>query len=90
MAPIKTAAEAGMSVVPSEYLKEGLAEKSDVVARIAYLSSDVVLSIQPALATDSDFSRHLHSCSASRSLGLVTKGAPEVGFLSTAHKFLRH
>lgn len=55
------------------------ADGSIAVARIAYLSSDVVLSVQPALGTDSDFSKHLHSYSASRLPGLVTKEAPEVG-----------
>ncbi|KAI4180238.1 MAG: hypothetical protein L6R41_007364 [Letrouitia leprolyta] len=51
---------------------------AEAVARIAYLSSDVVLSVQPALATDSDFSTHLHSYSNSRLPGLVTKEGPEV------------
>ncbi|KAI4255800.1 MAG: hypothetical protein LQ352_002400 [Teloschistes flavicans] len=50
----------------------------EAVARIAYLSSDVVLSIQPALASDSDFSKHLHSHAANRSPSLVAKEAPEV------------
>ncbi|KAL8689370.1 MAG: hypothetical protein Q9218_004948 [Villophora microphyllina] len=48
-----------------------------VVARIAYLSSDVVLSVQPALASDSEFSKHLYSHAARRSPGLVANEAPE-------------
>ncbi|KAL9601050.1 MAG: hypothetical protein Q9219_002759 [cf. Caloplaca sp. 3 TL-2023] len=51
---------------------------AEAVARIAYLSSDVVLSVQPALDTDSEFSRHLHSYSAARLPSLVAKEAPEV------------
>lgn len=53
------------------------ADQDLLVARIAYLSSHVVFSIQPALAIDSDFSEYLHSHSAKRILGLVEK-APEV------------
>ncbi|KAI4261702.1 MAG: hypothetical protein L6R42_003104 [Xanthoria sp. 1 TBL-2021] len=48
----------------------------EAVARIAYLSSHVVLSIQPALAIDSEFSKHLHIYST-RLPGLVEK-APEI------------
>ncbi|KAL8921209.1 MAG: hypothetical protein Q9208_005820 [Pyrenodesmia sp. 3 TL-2023] len=51
---------------------------AEAVAKIAYLSSDVVLSVQPALAIDSEFSKHLHTYSASRLPGLVAKEAPEV------------
>ncbi|KAL8728171.1 MAG: hypothetical protein Q9166_005565 [cf. Caloplaca sp. 2 TL-2023] len=50
----------------------------EAIARIAYLSSHVVLSVQPALAVDTDFSKHLHTYSATRSPGLVAKDAPEV------------
>ena len=48
------------------------------VARIAYLSTHVVLSIQPALAIDSHFSKHLHTYSATRLPGVVAEKAPEV------------
>ncbi|KAI4094004.1 MAG: hypothetical protein LQ348_006480 [Seirophora lacunosa] len=51
---------------------------AEAVARIAYLSSDVILSIQPALSTHSDFSKHLHSYSTNRLPGLVAKETPEV------------
>ncbi|KAI4242153.1 MAG: hypothetical protein L6R40_004196 [Gallowayella cf. fulva] len=50
----------------------------EAVARIAYISSHVILSIQPALAIDTEFSKHLHKYSASRLPGLVAKEAPEV------------
>jgi hypothetical protein len=49
-----------------------------IVARIAYLSSDVVLSAQPALSADSEFSRHLHGLAAAKRPGLVAKKLPEV------------
>ncbi|KAI4172862.1 MAG: hypothetical protein LQ343_003269 [Gyalolechia ehrenbergii] len=51
---------------------------AEAVARIAYLSSDVILSVQPALTTDSEFSTYLHSYSASRLPGLVTNEGPEI------------
>ncbi|CAL8578297.1 Sulfite reductase [NADPH] subunit beta [Xanthoria parietina] len=50
----------------------------EAVARIAYLSTHVVLSIQPALAIDSHFSKHLHTYSATRLPGVVAEKAPEV------------
>ncbi|KAL9578055.1 MAG: hypothetical protein Q9212_005969, partial [Teloschistes hypoglaucus] len=50
----------------------------EAVARIAYLSSDVVLSVQPALASDSEFSKHLHGYAAKRLPSLVAKQPPEV------------
>ena len=43
------------------------------VARIAYLSSDVVLSIQPSLAQDSEFSRKLQALAAEQVQGAVSK-----------------
>ncbi|KAL9022803.1 MAG: hypothetical protein Q9185_000066 [Variospora sp. 1 TL-2023] len=51
---------------------------AEAVARIAYLSSDAILSVQPALSTHSEFSKHLHSYSSSRLPGLVAKEVPEV------------
>ncbi|KAL8870613.1 MAG: hypothetical protein Q9174_003385, partial [Haloplaca sp. 1 TL-2023] len=50
----------------------------EAVARIAYLSSHVVLSLQPALATDSLFSIHLHDYAANRVRGLVARDSPEI------------
>lgn len=52
----------------------------NIVARIAYLSSDVVLSVQPALSADSEFSRHLHGLAAAKRPGLVAKELPEVRY----------
>ena len=48
------------------------------VARIAYVCSDVVLSVQPTLGRDSEFSRHLQNLVARKSLGIVSKQVPEV------------
>ncbi|KAL8697782.1 MAG: hypothetical protein Q9224_002145 [Gallowayella concinna] len=50
----------------------------EAVARIAYISSHVVLSIQPALAIDTAFSKHLHHYSTSRSPGLVANDPPQI------------
>lgn len=51
------------------------------MARIAYASSDVVLSVQPALGVDSEFSRQLHSLAAKRIPGVIGK-EPEVSCFS--------
>ena len=48
------------------------------MARIAYIASDVVLSVQPALGLDSDFSPHLGAFVANKAPGLVGKETPEV------------
>lgn len=48
------------------------------MARIAYVASDVVLSVQPALGVDSEFSAHLHRFAANKAPGLVGKDIPEV------------
>ncbi|KAL8706010.1 MAG: hypothetical protein Q9201_000894 [Fulgogasparrea decipioides] len=50
----------------------------EAVARIAYLASNVVLSVQPALAVESEFSKYLHGFAATQAPGLVAKEAPEV------------
>ncbi|KAJ9215636.1 hypothetical protein DTO166G4_2742 [Paecilomyces variotii] len=50
----------------------------EAVARIAYLASDVVLSVQPSLRTDSQFSKSLNSLKAKGASGLISKAAPEV------------
>ncbi|KAL9138011.1 MAG: hypothetical protein Q9175_000790 [Cornicularia normoerica] len=49
----------------------------EAVARIAYASSDVILSVQPALGADSEFSRQLHSLASKRTPGIIAK-EPEV------------
>lgn len=45
----------------------------EAVARIAYLASDVVVSVQPSLAAESDFSATLKSLASSRTQSLVSK-----------------
>ncbi|OAX78796.1 sulfite reductase [NADPH] hemoprotein beta-component, partial [Emergomyces africanus] len=47
-------------------------------ARIAYLSSDLVLSVQPTLQTDSLFSKQLRQLSAGNVRGVVSQRVPEV------------
>lgn len=55
------------------------------MARIAYLSSDVIVSVQPSQAEDSAFSSHLHRFAARGDVSLVATapggksgGVPEV------------
>lgn len=55
-----------------------VANPSLSVARIAYLSSDLVLSVQPALSIESEFSAHLHVLAAQKIPGIVAKDGPEV------------
>ncbi|PKY07241.1 sulfite reductase beta subunit [Aspergillus campestris IBT 28561] len=50
----------------------------EAVARIAYLSSDVVLSVQPSLQGDSWFSKPLKALKASNTRGILPRGVPEV------------
>ncbi|KAF2808322.1 thiamine diphosphate-binding protein [Mytilinidion resinicola] len=54
-----------------------IASAGEAVARIAYASSDVVVSVQPSLATDSEFAPFLRSLSASKKAGVVAK-QPEI------------
>ncbi|KAL2039956.1 hypothetical protein N7G274_007359 [Stereocaulon virgatum] len=54
-----------------------VATVGEAVARVAYASSDVILSIQPALGADSEFSKHLHTLSSKRAPGIIVK-EPEV------------
>lgn len=50
-----------------------------IVARIAYLSSDVVVSVQPSQAVDSEFSSHLHRYADRKDSSIVaSSGVPEV------------
>ncbi|KAK4159771.1 hypothetical protein QBC43DRAFT_361076 [Cladorrhinum sp. PSN259] len=44
-----------------------------LVARIAYLSSDVIVSVQPSLASDSEFSSHLKQLASRKETSLVAK-----------------
>ena len=48
------------------------------VARIAYISSHVVVSVQPSLASDSDFSQHLRALADSKAPSVIAKSAPEI------------
>lgn len=47
------------------------------VARVAYLSSDYIVSVQPTLASESDFSQYLESFSQKKQTGIVSQ-TPEV------------
>jgi len=54
----------------------------EAVARIAYLSSDLIVSVQPAQSIESEFSSHLHRYAGRKDPNLVatTEGSvPEVG-----------
>lgn len=54
------------------------------VARIAYQASDVIVSVQPSLALDSEFSSHLKRYCARKERSLVAKNVeavPEVRLL---------
>ncbi|KAK4218643.1 hypothetical protein QBC37DRAFT_190438 [Rhypophila decipiens] len=58
----------------------------EAVARIAYLASDTVISVQPSLAADSDFSSHLKRYATRKDQSLVAKSADSVpNILSVRH-----
>ena len=48
------------------------------MARIAYLSSDTVISVQASLQADSQFSKTLNGLRASNTHGIVSKESVEV------------
>ncbi|KAL1597975.1 Sulfite reductase [NADPH] subunit beta [Paraconiothyrium brasiliense] len=50
----------------------------EAVARIAHLASDVVVSVQPTLATPSEFSEHLRKLEADKAQSIVAKQQPEI------------
>ncbi|KAM0352480.1 hypothetical protein ACHAPU_002148 [Fusarium lateritium] len=50
----------------------------EAVARIAYLASDVVVSVQPAIGTDSEFSSHLNRYAGRKDSSLVAQSADTV------------
>ncbi|GAB1316757.1 Sulfite reductase [NADPH] subunit beta [Madurella fahalii] len=53
----------------------------EAVARIAYLASDVLVSVQPSLASDSEFSSHLKKLAAAKTASLVattSDAVPEI------------
>ena len=87
MASITTIGEAGMCFFTIPHLWDCRIKSSSnsisanreiVVARIAYLSSHTIVSVQPALGLDSEFSKYLKSCERSRLAGVVSEGHPEV------------
>ncbi|KAI9696327.1 MAG: hypothetical protein M1820_008169 [Bogoriella megaspora] len=51
---------------------------SEAVSRIAYLCSDIIISVQPSLAVDSEFSRFLRSYIEQKAPTLVSKKLPEI------------
>ncbi|OQO09509.1 hypothetical protein B0A48_04911 [Cryoendolithus antarcticus] len=50
----------------------------EAVARIAYLSSDVIISVQPSLATESEFSTFLTSYATNKANSIVCETLPEI------------
>ncbi|KAK7188129.1 hypothetical protein DPSP01_001669 [Paraphaeosphaeria sporulosa] len=50
----------------------------EAVARIAHLASDVVVSVQPTLATPSEFSDHLRKLETNKAQSIVAKQQPEI------------
>ncbi|KIX08393.1 sulfite reductase (NADPH) hemoprotein, beta-component [Rhinocladiella mackenziei CBS 650.93] len=55
-----------------------VASPAEAVARIAYLASDVILSVQPSLSDESEFSYHLARFTASDAKNLLSESFPEV------------
>ena len=77
MSSISTAGNAGKSSMRVQF-PSPLADDYTTVARIAYISSDVIISVQPALGVDSDFSHHLHLLASRKAPGIISK-EPEAG-----------
>ncbi|KJK65938.1 hypothetical protein P875_00021927 [Aspergillus parasiticus SU-1] len=50
----------------------------EAVARVAYLTSDVVVSVQPSLQTDSWFSKPLKALKQEKARSILPKGVPDV------------
>ena len=75
MSNITTAGGAGKSPrIPSHAaVNVGSLTANATVARIAYICSDVILSVQPALGLDSEFSHQLHVLAARSTPGVVSK-----------------
>ncbi|TPX07645.1 uncharacterized protein E0L32_010643 [Thyridium curvatum] len=55
-----------------------IATPEEAVARIAYLASDVVVSVQPSQAVDSGFSKHLKALAGSKAQSLVAASSDSV------------
>ena len=52
-------------------------------ARVAYLVSDTILSVQPSLQTDSLFSKPLKALKASNTRSILPRSTAEVGEIAT-------
>ncbi|GFF49390.1 sulfite reductase [NADPH] subunit beta [Aspergillus udagawae] len=55
-----------------------ISSAAEAAARVAYLVSDVILSVQPSLQTDSLFSKPLKALKASNARSILPRSAPEV------------
>ncbi|KAF1817031.1 thiamine diphosphate-binding protein [Eremomyces bilateralis CBS 781.70] len=60
-----------------------ISSAGEAVSRVAYLSSDAVVSVQPSLAQDSEFSSHLREYATKQLLSIVSRDTPEI--LSVRH-----
>ena len=63
------------------FMREESASQADIlrtVARIAYLSSDVIVSVQPSLAADSHYSSHLKRYAGRKDQSLVAQSSDAV------------
>lgn len=88
MGSIATPEEAGKHPLLSQLISLSLSLFHSVlilatVARVAYLASDFVLSVQPFLRADTPFSKHLNSQSAAKVPNVVSRTPTEV---STPHR----
>ncbi|KAF7193930.1 Sulfite reductase [NADPH] subunit beta [Pseudocercospora fuligena] len=50
----------------------------EAVARVAYLSSDAIVSVQPSLAQESEFSKFLKQYSGNKASSIISSSVPEV------------
>ena len=75
MSTITTAGGAGKpsTVSSNAPVNVGSLTANVTVARIAYICSDVVISVQPALGLDSEFSHQLHVLASRNTAGIVSK-----------------
>ena len=63
---------------PTNYSSKLTHSIANAVARIAYIASDVILSIQPSLSTESEFSHHLKRFALNKAKGFVSRSVPEI------------
>jgi sulfite reductase (NADPH) hemoprotein beta-component len=79
MGSISSPAEAGTKNIPPVNYSSKLADSlTNAVARITYIASDVILSVQPSLGTESEFSHHLIRFALSKAKGFVSRSVPEI------------